>query len=156
MTRAYWIHDRLTFPGENGVWQNNHLPAWGQRPTSAWKPGETVTEGYLAIPAEDPFRAGASYRPLGRTRAENGVAPAELWFSIVDLDPGALAQGREVALARMAPARVGEDRPLVPAGGPDPLETADGIRFSADGFVRAATFRLPLPYERELAPHPAK
>ncbi len=149
ITRDYTILDRLTFPGESGAWQNNHLPAWGQRRTDTWKPGERLSEGYLVIPATDPYRAGAAYQPLGLARAENGEASAELWLSIVDLEPEALAHGLEVVRARMSPARIGEDLALVPSGGPDPLETSDGIRFSADGFVRIASFRLPLPSEKD-------
>jgi hypothetical protein len=134
--RDYTILSRVTFPGENGMWHNDQHPAWGLRRTSAWKPGETLSEGYLFVPWDDPYGAGAADRPLGRGHLENGRARAELWFSVVDLDPDALGQGRIVVRARLAPARIGEDRPLQP-GGTDPPVTADG-------FVRVAEFSIPL------------
>lgn len=145
--RDYTILSRITFPGESGMWHNDQQPAWGRRPTGAWKPGETLSEGYLFVPFDDPDAPGAADRPLGRARlagSRRGESRAELWFSIVDLDPDALKHGRIVVRARLAPARPGEDRPLLPGGGADPLETADGIRFTADGFVRVAEFSIPI------------
>jgi hypothetical protein len=145
ITRDYWLIDRITAPDEAGAWQGDHHPAWGQRRTNTLRPGETITEGYLVVPATDPYRPGGPYQPIGGSSLRGDSIPATLWMAIFDFDPEALKRQEIVVRSRLAPARPGEDAPVTPGGGPDPREAPGGFRFTPDGLVRVGTFFLPLP-----------
>ncbi len=146
LSRDYTLLDRITSPGGSGAWQNDHCPGpvWGLHPTSSWKPGEVVSESYLVVPAEEPFRPGGPFKPIGGAYRRGDFIPASLWMAVVEFDPEALAHGSAIERARLSPARPGEDAPMVPGGGASPLETPDGFRFSADRLVRVGEFLLPV------------
>jgi hypothetical protein len=60
-------------------------------------------------------------------------------------DPKSLAPGaRPVVVAELAPARAGEEQAIRPASESGAQETPDGIQFSADDFVRVASFFVPV------------
>lgn len=82
LSRDLVVETRITCPDDQFGWQHNGAPAWGLRPTSAWKPGATVTEGCLVIPAHDPFGVGKPLRLLGEEFRAQGKAPAGLWFRV--------------------------------------------------------------------------
>jgi len=85
LSRDLTIVDRVTSPDESDACQETRVPGWGRRPTSAWKPGEIVTEGRFLVPARDPYRPGGPYQPIGGAFRELGHAPATLWLQVGDL-----------------------------------------------------------------------
>jgi hypothetical protein len=144
ITRDLTIVDRITAIDERNTWQNDHRGAWGAYPTSEWRAGELVSEGYPLVPATTPFAAGAPWRPVGGGYRRGDALPVRLWMELVELDPGALARGERVVLARFDRARPGEPTP-VPVPGPEAgFATEDGLQFSGDGFVRVGAFFLPV------------
>lgn len=149
ISRDYLLLDRITAPDEQGAWQNDHRPAWNQRPTDTLKAGETITEGYLVVPATEPYLRGGPYRPIGGSYLRGDLMPATLWMAVIDFDPKALERRELVVRARLAPARPGEDEPIAPpvapGAGTDPREAPGGFRFTLDGFVRVGTLFLPVP-----------
>jgi hypothetical protein len=90
LARDFVVDDRITCPDDTFGWQHNGVPAWDRRPTSTWKPGETVVEGCLVVPAIDPFEVGKPLRPLGEAFRAQGVAPAGLWLRVETADHAAL------------------------------------------------------------------
>ena len=54
------------------------------------KPGETVTEGYLVVPAHDPYAVGKPMRPLGEEFRAQGTAPAGFWLHVATAEHAAL------------------------------------------------------------------
>ncbi len=85
LSRDLAIVDRITSPDESDACQESRVPGWGRRPTSAWKPGEIVSEGRFLVPARDPYRPGGPYQPIGGASKEGGRAPATLWLEVGDL-----------------------------------------------------------------------
>jgi hypothetical protein len=90
LSRDFVVENRITCPEDAFGWQHNGAPAWDLRPTSAWKPGETVTEGYLVVPAHDPYAVGKPMRPLGEEFRAQGRAPAGFWLHVATAEHAAL------------------------------------------------------------------
>lgn len=135
LSRDYTFLDRITSLDEGRAWQNDHAPAWGRRPANAWPRGEVLTEGYLVVPAQDPYRPGGPFLPLGGEDRARTEVPADLWMAIVDLDPAAREEHRFVVRTRLE---------VEPSGSaPEP-------RTSADGFAHVASFLLPIPENARL------
>ena len=82
LSRDLAFDRRITCPDDEFGWQENGPPAFGLRPTSAWKPGEAVTEGRLVVPALDPYDVGKPMRPIGEAFRAQGSAPAGLWLRV--------------------------------------------------------------------------
>lgn len=151
ISRDYLLLDRITAPDEQGAWQNDHRPAWNlRRPENIWKAGETIEEGYLVVPATEPYVQGGPFRPIGGSYRHGDSIPATLWMAAVDFDPEALERRELVVRARLSPAQPGEDAPIVPGGGHDPRDGPGGSRFTPDGLVRVGTFFLPVPRDARL------
>jgi hypothetical protein len=127
LSRDYLMLHRITAPDEQGAWQVDHRPAWNTRRTDTLEPGETITEGYLVVPATDAYVAGGPYRPIGGSYLRGDSIPATLWMGAMDFDPEALQRSEIVVSARLSPA-----------------ESA-GNRFTPDGLARVGTFFLPVP-----------
>ena len=88
--RDFLLETRITCPDDAFGWQQNAAPAFGLRPTSAWRPGDTVVDGRLVIPATDPFDVGKPIRPLGEEHLARGIAPAGFWLRVETADRAAL------------------------------------------------------------------
>jgi hypothetical protein len=82
LSRDLAFDRRITCPDDEFGWQENGPPAFGLRPTSAWKPDVAVTEGTLVVPAHDPYAVGKRMRPIGEAFRSKGEAPASLWLRI--------------------------------------------------------------------------
>lgn len=141
ITRDLTIVDRLTALDERSTWQNDHRGAWGAVPTSQWRAGDLVSEGYPLVPAMRAFATDGPFRPIGGGFRRGERIPVRLWMQLVELDPAALERGERVVVASFAPARNGTFEPIAPPTDPLRLETPEGLPFSADGLVRVgATF----------------
>ncbi len=82
----YQIVDRWTAHDGDGLYQDNHWPAYGAWRTPTWEPGSIVSEGRLFVPASDPYRAGQPLRPLGGAYRRGDLLPLSFWLQIVQLD----------------------------------------------------------------------
>ena len=82
LSRDFVLDRRITCPDDAFGWQQNGPPAFGLRPMTAWKPGETLAEGTLVVPATDPYDVGKKLRPLGEAFRAKGAAPASLWLRV--------------------------------------------------------------------------
>ncbi|MBK7874626.1 MAG: glycosyltransferase family 39 protein [Planctomycetes bacterium] len=146
VTRDLTIVDRLTALDERNTWQNDHRGAWGAYPTSQWRAGEIVSEGYPLVPATTPFAADAPWRPVGGGYRRGEAVPLRLWMELVELDPVALKErGERVVTARFVPA---DPVTFAPRVQPEPnpasavLESEDGLQWSGDDLVRVGAFFL--------------
>lgn len=147
ITRDLTLVDRLTALDERSTWQNDHRGAWGAHPTSEWRAGELVSEGYPLVPAMRAFGADEPWRPIGGGYRRGEALPLRLWMQLVELDPDALKErGERVVRARFVPARRDTFAPLAKPE-PDPrravLESPDGTQWSGDDFVRVGALFLP-------------
>ncbi|MBI5364035.1 MAG: glycosyltransferase family 39 protein [Planctomycetes bacterium] len=141
VSRDLTIVDRLTALDERSTWQNDHRGAWGARPTSQWRAGDLVSEGYPLVPAMRAFATDGPFRPIGGGYRRGERIPVRLWMQLVELDKAALERGERVVVASFAPARNGSFEPIAAPTDPMRLETPEGLAFSADGLVRVgATF----------------
>ncbi len=139
LANDYTIVDRLTSLDERNAWQNNHEAAYGLHPTSTWKPGAVVSEGFLVVPGSEPFKAESFFRPLGGPHRRGDLIPVHLWIALLEHDVGEVVRQR----LRLSPTRPGEDEPLrrPPDGS---LVTPDGYEFSGDGLFKVGCFFLPV------------
>lgn len=148
ITRDLTLVDRLTALDERNTWQNDHRGAWGAYPTSEWRAGEIVSEGYPLVPATTPFAADAPWRPVGGGYRRGEALPLRLWMEVVDLDPAALKErGERLVRARFVAADPITFAPRTPPE-PNPasaiLEAPDGLQWSGDDLVRVGAFFLPV------------
>jgi hypothetical protein len=135
-SRSYRVLARITGPAEIQMWQNPHAFAYGAAPMTGWSSGALVRESFLMIPRQLPPEqeaeiANADVTPADR---ERGL----LCLSIAD-DSGSRPY------PRLELARPGESSPVrlsVPRGA---LESADGLRWAADGSAWIGVVALPLP-----------
>jgi len=151
ITRDLTLVDRLTSFDETSTWQNNHHGAWRAAPTSEWRAGELVSEGYPLVLAERAGDPRAPWRPVGGGYLRGERVPAWLWMEIVELEPAAEKDGQRVVLTRYAPldfAR-GERLPQTLVEGGALLPEAQP--WSADGLVRVGGLFLPV-HERARVP----
>lgn len=138
------VVDRITAIDERNTWQNDHRTAWGVVPTSAWKAGDLVSEGYPFVPATAAFAWEAPWRPIGGGYRRGDAIPVRLWMELVEPDPVAEARHERVIRSRFELARRGEATPVVAPGEEPPAETLDGIQFSGDGLARVGAFFVPV------------
>lgn len=143
VTRDLTFDDRLTALDERNIWQNNHRGAWGALPTSTWRAGELVSEGFPLVFAQEPFRWDAPWRPVGGGYRRGERIPVRLWMELVELDRAARERGERVVTARYEPVDpiTGEiQRP------PQDAQAARraGWEFSADELVRVDGFFVPV------------
>ncbi len=143
--RDWWILDRMTSPNETNVWENNHAPAYGTRPTSHWTPDEIVSESYLVVPAHRAYESFGRVRPIGNAYRRGDLIPTRTWMKLVALDPTTLkGPGSPTIVAEMMPARLGAAGPVRTPAEVGLQEMPDGIQFAADDFVRVASFFIPV------------
>ncbi len=141
--RDWMLIDRITSHDERNVWDNGHHGGYGALPTSAWEAGSIVSEGYLLIPAAEPYRGGARLRPIGDSYRRGDLVPVRLWMGvrIYGLPPpdGGIPPVEQELVA----VRPGTLKPLRPIGSTE-LETPDGAQFSGDGLTRVRGLLLPV------------
>lgn len=135
--------DRLTSLDERNAWQNNHGPAWGTLPSEKWPARTRVSEGYLVVPAADPYNPERPYRPIGGGYRRGDLVPVRLWMRAVRYDPAQLAQGRDVLLDVLEPRTRGPKEPRVP-NGDGTFQSPDGTLWSGDDMVHVGNLFLPL------------
>ncbi|MFT7487071.1 MAG: hypothetical protein ACI9F9_002930 [Candidatus Paceibacteria bacterium] len=139
--RDYVIVDRVSTLQSPWAWQNNHQPGHGALPTSTWKAGWIVREGYLLAPGEKAFDR-EQFRPFGGSYRRGDLVSAMLWmraespapnvdeFVLVVADPenGAATtlEHAEVALEEIG------------------WRTPAGFILTSDRLVRAGKFLLPV------------
>ncbi len=139
LTSDYTAVDRLTTPpDERRSWQNNHALAYGVVPTSTWRAGTILRESYLVVAATDPFDVTQDYRPIGGAWRRGDLIPAHLWMDLARFD-----EEGEV-IARLEPARAGEDRPVRAELGAGERRSWDGFEFSRDDLVQVGRLFLPV------------
>jgi hypothetical protein len=134
--------DRVTSPDESNPWQNNHSPAYGLYPTSSWKPGEIVSEGYPLVACAEPFKRGGRVRHLGGAYRRGDLIPVRLWMAIVEYDPVEMHEGKLVEHGHLVPARIGDVR--ADGAAATRASSGDDPQFSMDGLVRVGRFMLPV------------
>lgn len=144
LTRDWVLVDRITAPDETLVWDNGHLPAYGAAPTSAWVPGTIVSEGYLVIPASQPYKNGGEFLPIGGPYRRGDFLPVRCWMGVraygqVPDDGSPATIERELVAAHP-----GARAPLRPADVTGHGTTPDGVSFSADGLVQTRGLLLPV------------
>lgn len=142
VTRELTIDDRLTAPDERNIWQNNHRAAWGARPSSEWRAGDLVSEGYPLVLAQEAFRPDAPWRPVGGGYRRGDRIPLRLWMELVELDPAARELGQRVVTARWEPIDPRTGALLRP--GEIEFQRRRGLEFSADELVRVDAFFAPV------------
>jgi hypothetical protein len=141
----YWAIDRITSPDETNVWQDNHALAYGAEPSSKWKPGDIVSESRLVVPAHEPYLPHGRVRPIGGGYRRGDLIPTRTWMAIRAFDPKSLVGDQvPVVVAELVPARPGEPHPIRQGDDVRLLEMPDGIQFSADDYVRVASFFVPV------------
>jgi len=133
------ILDRLTAPDHENSWQNNHRPAYGMAPTSAWEADTLVREGYLVVAEADPFRPDEVYRDLGGAYRRGDLLPLSLWIDVVRLDEAGLVAERLPAVDPRTGERVDDVAPS------SDLSSPSGATTSADGMTRACSLFVPVP-----------
>ncbi len=143
-TRDWTLVDRVTAPFETYVWDNGHRAAYGALPTDAWEPGTIVSEGYLFIPAAEPYKNGGRFQPIGGDYRRGDLLPVRCWMGVRFYGPDTLDGTLPTIEHQLVPARPGSLVPLRPVGATDVYETPDGTQFSADGLVRARGMLLPV------------
>ncbi|MBL8861819.1 MAG: glycosyltransferase family 39 protein [Planctomycetes bacterium] len=143
--RTDWtLVDRLTAPDERAVWDNGHRGAYGALPTTAWEPGVVVSEGYLLVPAAEPYRPRAPLRPIGGAYRRGDLLPLRSWVGVREYGPLPEEGGPAPVVRELLAARPGSSRPLRPREARELYQTPDGTQFSADGLVRARGLLLPV------------
>lgn len=146
LARDYTILDRVTAPDERNVWENNHLPAYGARPTSRLAAGAIVSESWLLVPSHEAYKSGAPVRPIGAAYRRGEWIPTRTWMKVrayAPPDPAADPKAPPpplVVAAELFPARPGETALVRPADAEGQQTLPDGTTFSADDFVRVAAF----------------
>lgn len=135
--------DRLTSLDESNAWQNNHGPAWGTLPAERWPARTRVSEGYLVVPAADPYNQERPYRPLGGGYRRGDLIPVRLWMRIVQYDPIALEQQKDVVLDRLPPLLRSPKEPLSPMGD-GTFQSPDGTHWSGDDMLHVGSFLVPV------------
>ncbi len=138
------ILDRLTAPDERDAWQNNHAPAWGTLPSESWPARTRVSEGYLVVPAAEPFDFTKPYRPLGAGYRGGDLLPLHLWMRIVRYDQAALERGEAKVLDSLEPRLRAPKEPLTP-NGDGTSQSPDGTLWSGDEMLRIGNFFIPVP-----------
>ncbi len=131
--------DRLTAARGTFAWQNNHAPAYGQCPTSAWGEGATLEEGYLVVPEQDPFRIGPRNEPrrfLGGEFLAGDLVPSQLWLQIADF------QAQDPSARVLEPVHPQTRVPLREALVPEGPQNDEGHSLSGDGYARAGSLWL--------------
>jgi hypothetical protein len=150
--RTPWtLIDRLTAPDEREAWQNNHAPAWGTLASERWPARTAVREGYLVVPAADPFDTDRPYRPLGPGYSGGDLIPLRLWMRVVHYDPSELARGIPKVLETLAPRTRAPREPLVP-NGDGTSQSPDGTLWSSDEMLHIGNLFIPVPLRDTLAP----
>jgi len=144
LTRDWTLVDRITPPDERRVWDNGHRAAYGALPTQAWEPGTIVSEGYLVVPASEPYRGGAPFRPIGGAYLRGDLVPVRCWMGVRAYGPDPGDGSRPPIERELVAARPGSGVPVRPPEATDVYQTADGTQFSADGLVRARGLLLPV------------
>lgn len=143
-TRDWTLVDRVTPPSETYVWDNGHRAAYGALPTTAWEPGAIVSEGYLFIPASEPYKSGAPFQPIGGAYRRGDLLPLRCWMGVRAYGPDPGDGTRPTIERELVAAHPGALVPARPFGASDVYETADGTQFSADGLVRVRGLLLPV------------
>jgi hypothetical protein len=141
--RDWMLVDRITSHDERNVWDNGHHGGYGALPTTEWAAGSIVSEGYLLIPASEPYKSGARFRPIGDSYRRGDLLPARLWMG-VRLYGRPPPDGGVPRIAReLVAVRPGTTTPLRPIGSTD-FQTPAGAQFSADGLTRVRGLLLPV------------
>ncbi len=152
--RTHWtLLDRLTAPDEHDAWQNNHAPAWGTLASERWPARTRVSEGYLVVPAADPFDFEKPYRPLGAGYRGGDLIPLRLWMRIVRYDEGALERGIPSVLESLAPRLRSPKDPLTP-NGDGTSQSPDGTQWGGDSMLHIGNFFIPVPPASRLGEDP--
>jgi len=143
--RSDWtLVDRITAPDERAVWDNGHRAAYGALPTNRWEPGTIVSEGYLVVPASEPYKPGAEFQPVGGAYRRGDLLPVRCWMGVREYGPdpgdGTLAP----VLRELVAARAGATEPERPVGANELYETPDGTQWSADGLIRVRGLLIPV------------
>lgn len=136
--------DRITAPDERAVWDNGHRAAYGALPTYRWEPGTILSEGYLVVPASEPFKAGGEFRPLGGAYRRGDLLPVRCWMGVREYGPEPEDGSRAPILRELVAARPGEAAPARPVGANELYETPDGTQWSADGLIRVRGLLMPV------------
>jgi hypothetical protein len=144
LSHDYHFIDRITSADEANPWQNNHEPAYGVHPTSTWRAGEILSEGYPLVPSSNPFKPGERYRPLGGPYRRGELIPVRLWMAVIAYDPQKLAEGKFEIAGQLDIARPGSDVALRIERKQATVEIAPEIEFSNDGLPRVGAFFLPV------------
>ncbi len=131
--------DRLTAPDFENSWQNNHRPAYGMAPTSAWVANTTLRESYLVVAEKDPFQPDTVYHPMGGSYRRGDLLPVTLWMDVVRFDD---QRGER---SDRLPAIDPITRQLVTEVAPTQNRfTPSGATTIKDGMTRAASLFLPV------------
>lgn len=143
-SRDWSLIDRITPPDESAVWDNGHRACYGAIPTDTWEPGTIVTEGYLVVPASEPYRSGGAFRPIGGAYRRGDLIPVRCWMGVRAYGPDPGDGTLPPIVDELVAAHPGSLVPARPIGADDVYQTADGTQFSADGLVRARGLLLPV------------
>lgn len=145
ISRDYWVLDRVTSPDEHDVWENNHPLAYGNLPAETWRAGDILSESYLMVPAHQAYKSDGKVRPIGGAYRRGDLIPTRTWMKLRAFEPTSLIPPAvPIVTAELAPARAGEPDPIRAPEHHGVFETADGIQFSADDFVRVSAFFVPV------------
>jgi 4-amino-4-deoxy-L-arabinose transferase-like glycosyltransferase len=137
------VLDRLTSLDERNAWQSNYGLAWRTPPSASWPAHTRLSEGYLVVPAADPYDHELPYRPLGGGYRRGDLIPVRLWMRIVQYEQAALDEGRPVVLDRLLPRLRSSKEPLSPNGDGTFL-SPDGTQWSSDEMLHVGNFFIPV------------
>ena len=141
--RDWKLIDRVTSYDERNVWDNGHHGGYGALPTTAWAADSIVSEGYLLIPAAQPYKHAARMRPIGDSYRRGDLLPARIWMA-VRMDGRPPADGGIPRIAReLVAVRPGTLTPLRPIDSAV-TQLPDGSQFSGDGLTRVRALLLPV------------
>jgi len=141
--RDWMLIDRITSYDERHVWDNGHHGGYGALPTTEWEAGSIVSEGYLLIPAAEPYRGGARLRPIGDSYRRGDLLPVRLWMGVRIYGRPPPDGGMPRVARELVAVRPGAREPLRPIGSTE-LETPAGVQFSGDGLTRIRGLLLPV------------
>jgi 4-amino-4-deoxy-L-arabinose transferase-like glycosyltransferase len=144
VSRDYHFIDRITSPDETNTWQNNHAPAWGMLPTSAWAAGEIVSEGFPVVACADPYDPAGKFRPIGGPYRRGDWIPARLWMAATEYDPAKRLTGQLVERSHLSPAAHEAAVPYSRNGAAAGRVAAPEAQFSDDGLFRVGAFFVPV------------